>query len=373
MEIALHLIEPWLIKHQFARYNLAESGMVNQTVGELMDAVGVTPEMIRNVSLANSDTYGAPSLRARIAALYPGVSEDEILVTTGTSEALLLYFHVRQRAGGNIVVPVPAFQSLDELPHYLGYEVRRPRLEVAQGFRPDVEAWKKAVDENTVSLVLNTPQNPTGIVLRGDEVASIHRDAQAMGTEILADEHYRFVPYGNEELLPSIVRPKDGIAGVGSMIKCFGCVGLRIGWLIGPKPLIDACRNLKDYTTHTVCALTELLAEKTLENFRPLMSEYRGWVRSNVAAYTSFMETHAGHLGWVKPEGGLVCFPWLQDKGIDSGKYAQKLVEQTEVFVLPGETFGYPGHFRLGFGLKPADFQKALERWDDFIAKRGWL
>ncbi|HLL53918.1 MAG TPA: aminotransferase class I/II-fold pyridoxal phosphate-dependent enzyme [Myxococcaceae bacterium] len=373
MEISLHRIEPWLIKHQYARFNLAESGMVNQTVGQLMDAVGLTDAEMRAVSLANSDTHGMPALREAVAALYPGVSPDEILITTGTSEALLLYYHVRSRPGARAVVPIPAFQSLDELPRYLGYEVTPFRLERAIGFRPDVEALERAIDERTVTVVLNSPQNPTGIVFTPDEVRRTVARARAVGAEVLADEHYRFVPFGeHDELLPSIVSPNDGIVGVGSMIKCFGCVGLRIGWLIGPKALVEACRDLKDYTTHTVCGMNELLAARVLTNFRPLGRQYRGWVRQNVAEFSRFADRHASLLGWVRPEGGLVCFPWLRDAGLDSQRFAQRLVEQTEVFVLPGDTFGYPGHFRLGFGLEPKDFAAALDRWDGFLTGRRW-
>lgn len=372
MEIALHKIEPWLIRHQFARFNLAESGMVNQTVGELMDAVGMTDAELRAVSLANSDTRGMEALRVAVAELYPGISPDDILITTGTSEALLLYYQVRARANANVVVPVPAFQSLDELPRYLGYEVRTVGLRSGDRFRPRLDELLAAIDRNTTTVVLNTPQNPTGIVFTPDEVQQIAARARQMGAEVLADEHYRFMPFDGAELLPSIVRPADAIVGVGSMIKCFGCVGLRIGWLIGPQPLLDACRDLKDYTTHTVCALNELLATRALTGFRPLMKQYRGWVQHNVDAFGRFIDRHSEILGWVRPEAGLVCFPWFKDPTLDVQRFAERLVEKTEVVVLPGHTFGYPSHFRLGFGLKPEDFSTALERFDTFFREGSW-
>lgn len=372
MEIALHRIEPWLIRHQFTRFNLGESGMVNQTVGELMDAVGLTDKELRAVSLANSDTRGSLELREAVAAIYPGVKPEQILITTGTSEALLLYYLVRNRPGVNMVVPVPAFQSLDELPRYLQVDVRSPRLERSRGFRPDLEVIDKAIDKNTATLVINTPQNPTGIVFTDAELKHMIRRAQEVGAEVLADEHYRFVPFDDRELLPSIVQPSAGIAGVGSMIKCFGCVGLRIGWIIAPEPLVDACRDLKDYTTHTVCAMNELLAARVVQNFRPLMGKYRSWVKQNVATFEKVVARHPDVLGWVKPEAGLVSFPWLQDPKLSSETFSRRLVEKTDVFVLPGDTFGYPGHFRLGFGLTPDDFSAAMDRMDSFIQARGW-
>src|SRR5262245_36244593 len=108
MEIALHQIEPWLIKHQFAKYNLGESGVANQTVRELLLASGGSLEDLADVSLANSDTRGDAALRAAVAELYPGAGTNKVLVTTGTSEALWIYFQLRYRPGANVVVPVPA-------------------------------------------------------------------------------------------------------------------------------------------------------------------------------------------------------------------------------------------------------------------------
>lgn len=372
MEIALHEIEPWLIKYQFAPYNLAESGMVNQTVGELLSTAGGSLEELSKLSFANADTHGSRELREAIAAVYQGVDPDDLLVTTGTSEGLLLYYLVRQRPGANVVVPTPAFQSLPELPHYLGYELRTLPLRKEDGFRPDLAKLEKLVDDHTTTIVVNNPQNPTGILFTEAELAKIRAIAKKHGAEILADEHYRFVPYGKDELVPSIYRKGEGVVEVGSMIKCFGCVGLRVGWIIADKALIAACRNLKDYTTHTVSPVSDYLATVALRGWRKVMPRYRQWAVKNVAAFSDFMGRHSNLLGWTPPEAGLVSFPYLKDPSLTSSEFSLKLVEKTGVFVLPGETFGSPGHFRVGFGLEPAQFAKALELWSGFIETRGF-
>ncbi|MBJ6764367.1 aminotransferase class I/II-fold pyridoxal phosphate-dependent enzyme [Myxococcaceae bacterium JPH2] len=373
MEIALHEIEPWLIQYQFVRYNLAESGMVNQTVGQLLEATGGSPEELLRQSFDNADTRGSRALREAIAALYDGVEPDDVLVTTGTSEALFLYSHVRHRPGANVVVPTPAFQSLPEVPRYLGYEVRELPLKVEQGFRLDLGALERLVDANTRTVVMNNPQNPTGMRLTDAEISEVRRLASKVGAEVLADEHYRFVPLDDEaQLIPSLYTPDGGTVAIGSMIKCMGCVGLRVGWMIGPKSLLDACRDLKDYTTHTLCSMNDYVATQALRHWQPVMRLYRAWVKENVAAFTAFMARHADVLGWVPPQGGLVAFPYLRDASVASAHLSRRLVETREVFVLPGETFGRPGHFRVGFGLPPARFAEALARWSDFLSERAW-
>jgi aspartate/methionine/tyrosine aminotransferase len=373
MKIALHEIEPWLIQYQFARYNLAESGMANLTLGQLLEATGSPVSDLLKLSFDNTDTRGTLALRQAVAELYGGVDPESVLVTTGTSEGLFLYYQVRYTPGANVVVPTPAFQSLPEVPRYLGYEVRSLQLRPEQGFRLDLAELERLVDERTRIIVLNTPHNPTGMLPTAEEVAAVRRIAARVGAEVLADEHYRFVPYEGDHLLPSLYTPEGGVVAVGSMIKCLGCVGLRVGWLLGPRELLDGCRDLKDYTTHTLCSINDHLATQVLRNWRPLMKGFRQWVVQNVSRFGAFVKQHEELLGWVAPQAGIVAFPYLKDRSISTAHFCRRLVETQEVFVLPGETFEMPGHFRIGFGLPPDTFEAALERWSRFIEARGWM
>ena len=369
MKIPIHAMEPWLIAHQHVPYNLGESGVTDQTVGEILQNLDVHPSFLLSLSLENNDTRGSQPLREAIADIYPTATPETILATTGSSEALWLYFHIRYTPGDNVVCLVPAFQTLYTMPEYLGYEVRTLPLKRENGFRPDIEMIRQLVDDRTKTIILNNPHNPTGILLTEEEINQIIEIAEHIGAEILADEHYRFLPYEDTGLIPSLYGRSSSVVGTGSMIKCFGCVGLRVGWLIGPEELLESCRDLKDYTTHTICAINDFLATKLLQQWSTLIPQYKSWITQNIACFEACIKNHSEWIGWVRPEAGIVGFPFLRTKDVSSEHFVRQLVEHEGVFLLPGETFDCPGYFRICLGVEPNRFAEAMEKLDRHICR----
>jgi len=367
MKIVTHPIEPWLMQFKEARFDLASSGVANQTLQELLQFPDATFQPILDLSLSDSDTRGSIRLRQAIASLYKKVDPDSVLVTTGTSEALLLYFIARQSVGSNIVVPTPAFQNLEKVPEYIGYEVRRLSLERKDNYRINLQELSTLVDDETEAIVINNPNNPTGMLYNWEEINTIAGLAANHRAEILADEHYRFIPYGESNIIPSIYDCADNVVATGSMIKCFGCVGLRVGWLIGPKDLLEVCRDIKDYTTHTVSPINEYISAVVLENWEMHATRHKKVVIDNLAVCRRYFDSLRNYVNWIEPQAGIVCFPWFVDPNNNATDFAQSLFDISSVSVLPGESFGFPHHFRLGLGQKPRDFQSAMELLYQFI------
>lgn len=370
--MALHLMEPWLIENQYTKYNLGESGIEDRTLGEILELTKTTTEELLQCSFKNNDTYGSLELRKSIASFYENVSPEQVIVTTGVSEAAFIYYHLRYEPGANIIVPFPAFQTLYEVPRYLGYEVRLLELQAEEGFKINIEHLKSLIDSNTKVIVLNNPHNPTGATLTDAEIEEIMKLAEEYDIEILADEHYRFIPYGDEDLIPSLYGRSKNVVAMGSMIKCLACVGLRVGWVIADKELVDQIRDFKDYTTHTICSINDFLAYRLLLHWKEIGLEHKSWVLENVAEFRKLIHKHNSVIDWVEPEGGIVAFPFLKDKTITSQHFAEKLIASTEISVLPGEVFERPGYFRVGFGIHPDKFRSAMVLLSEFIETRGW-
>ncbi|MDF5724713.1 MAG: aminotransferase class I/II-fold pyridoxal phosphate-dependent enzyme [Rhizonema sp. PD37] len=372
MKIPQSLMEPWFLKYQSATYNLAESGVDGQSLNNLLNLANTNTTDLLQISLENNDTYGSLELRKSIALLYQNISCDEILVTHGTTEAIFIYFQIRYRPQANIVVFFPSFEVLYQVPKYLGYEVRFIKLLPENYFRPNLEELSKLVDDNTEVIVLNNPHNPTGIVYSQQEINTIIEIARKYNCEILADEHYRFMSYESQDIIPSLINQYSNTISLGSIGKCFGCIGLRVGWIVGSEELINDCRDFKDYTTHTVSSINDFIVQSILEKWQIIVPKYKAWILENLQEFRAFINQHNDLIDWIEPQAGIVAFPHFTDKAINSFDFCQKLVEKTGVMMLPGEAFEIPGHFRICFGVEPKKFTEALTLFSKFITYECW-
>lgn len=367
MKINSSLMEPWFLQYENLPYNLAESGVDGQTLDELLKLTNTSTEDLLQISLANNDTHGSLKLRKTIASFYENIDPEQILVTHGTTEAIFMYFHIRYQPKANVVIFAPGFEVLYQVPQYLGYEVRYLQLKPENNFRPDLDELSHLVDENTAVIILNNPHNPTGIIFNDTEIQTIINLAEKYNSEILADEHYRFVNYKNTDIIPSLINKSDKIVALGSTGKCFGCIGLRVGWIIGSPELINNCRDFKDYTTHTICAVNDFLAQVVLENWQKILPQYQQRIQHNLQQLRNLINQHQDLLDWIEPQGGIVAFPFFTDKSIKTEDFVHQLAQKTGVFVLPGEAFAIPGHLRICLGVEPNTFSQALKLLSEFI------
>ena len=367
MKIEPSLMEIWLEEYEKSPYNLSGSGVTNFSLAELIELTGCEKELYK-LSLKYNETYGSLGLREAIAKVYEQVNPEDILVTIGTTEAVLIYFHVRYEAGANVVIPVPDFPLFHEVPEYLGYEVRYLHLRKEEQFRPNLAELAKLVDDNTKTIVLNSPHNPTGVLYSLEEIEGFIELAEKYNAEILVDEHYRFLPHRQDmDLIPSLFGVSPRVVTLGSIGKCFGCIGLRIGWLIGSQEILKACHDFKERTTYTVSSLNDLLVKAALLNWQKILPRYRGWVVENSTQLRELILQNHDLIDWIEPEAGTIAFPFLKDKAIKSQDFARKLVEETGVFLLPGEVFNMPSHFRIALGVEPDRFKKAMKEFERYL------
>ncbi len=375
MKITRFDMEDWLIEHVSADFNLGESGCQDYSLSELFALCRTDLAELGSLTLGNNDTRGSLALREEIRRCYDTVSVSEVLAANGSSEAIFAFVNEVLEPGDEVVVHFPAFQCLYEVPRAIGCELRFLRLDECEGYRLDVDKLDDLVTERTQLIIINNPHNPFGWTLSVDELARIGEIARRANAYLLFDEHYRYLPLTDGvELISSgydvCKELHDKTYATGSMIKCLGIVGIRIGWLLGESSVLDRCRDYKDYLTHTIPSVTDYIATLSLRHRDTIIVEKKKDILPNLALLDEVMARHRQLFDYVRPTGGVVCFPRLR-ADVDTRRFCQDLVEQHRVALLPGFAFGMDHHVRLNFGIDRQRFAEAMGRLEQHIRSIG--
>lgn len=360
-------MESWLSGHRFSEViNLAESGVRDLRLRDLLALIGAPDDPFGDLVMEDMPTQGSLDLREAIAGAYRTIPPERILVTTGTGEALFILFNTLLDPGDRAVVSFPAFQALYEIPRAVGAQVVFYEHRIEESYRFDAERFASLVTPGTRLVVLNTPHNPTGAECDAESLARIVEKTRSVGATLLFDEHYRFLPHDDRPIIPSGADLGEDLVATGSVTKCFGAMGLRIGWIVAPPPLIAACRQMRDYLSHTLSPISERLTTLALTGRDALLARNRRLLRENKAALGDFMARHAGVFDYVPPSAGVVCYPGVRSD-LPSETLARRLIETCGVFCLPAQSFDQENRLRIGLGPEPARFREALHRMEDFF------
>ncbi|HMF58043.1 MAG TPA: aminotransferase class I/II-fold pyridoxal phosphate-dependent enzyme, partial [Pyrinomonadaceae bacterium] len=267
----------------------------------------------------------------------------------------------------NVILPFPLFPPTSVVANLLGLETRFYQLRRENDFGADLDEIKKLTDDRTKLLLVNTPHNPTGATLSNEELRELHDFAAERGIQFVCDEVYHPIYHGRET---------DSAAGLphatvlGSFSKSLSLSGLRIGWIIERnqsrlRQYVDA----RGYFTISNPPLAEKIAVIALKHRETIFARTRKVVAANLNLLDQFFAEHTEDLGWVRPRGGMMAFPWLRDES-DARKFCRLLAERG-VLLAPGDCFRMPEHFRLGFGVMEEGFAQGLERFADFLKDRA--
>ena len=362
MELPAFLLDQWISRKHTSNppieFDLASSTGPVWTLRELLALDGdATLESLLDLRVSYISAAGTPELRTAIAKL-SGVEMEHVQVVTGAEEALLILFFVAARQGANIVLPSPGFPANAALAQSLGIETRFYRLRAENGFAIDADEIRTLVDHHTQLVLVNTPHNPTGYVPSAEELEALCDFCVERGVQFVSDEVYHPIYHG--PAAKSAARlPHATVLGDFSKALCLS--GLRLGWIIER----DARRrarflNARNYFTICSTAISERLAVLALAHSDAIYARARRAASENLALLDGLMVEHSDILRWHRPRGGMTAFPWIE--GVrDTREFCEALLKRG-VMIAPGDCFGMPSHFRLGFAAAGPQFALALER-----------
>ena len=306
-------------------------------------------------------TAGDPSFRADVGARH-GRGAEGTLFTCGTQEANLLAFLAL--AERHAVVVTPTYGSLTALPGALA-DVTEVPLE-RPGWTLDVDAVAEAVRPETDLVVVNNPNNPTGRYHDAATMRAVYEVCADAGAHLLCDEVYR--PLAGDPDPPAASLGRYGVS-TGGVSKAYGLAGLRFGWLCGSAAVVAAAENWKDYTTISPPRFGQHVARQALDRREELLAEHRELAAEHRAVVESFLAERG--LAWSDPDCGVNAFVEVPDGFAGGRSFCRSLHEEESVVLAPGEAFGHPDRFRIGFGLPRAELDEGLSRLDAFLERHG--
>ena len=367
MELPPFLLDRWIEQKDSAdppiEYDLASSTGPVWTLRELLALSGGNElDALLDTPVSYTSAAGTRALRTAIAAL-EGVEPDDVQVVTGASEALLILFFLAAEPGANVVLPNPGFPANTALAESLGLAIRYYTLRAENQFRVDLDEIRQLIDRDTRLLLTNSPHNPTGAVMSDGEIESLHDFCAERGIRFVSDQVYHPIYHGRP--MRSAARLAHATV-VSDFSKALCLSGLRIGWMIDHDPLRrERYHNARNYFTITANVFGERLAALALEHSKTIYGRAGSVAQRNLALLDDLFAQYEGFIKWVRPGGGMTAFPSLAER-TDTRAFCQRLARRG-VLMVPGDCFGQPSHFRLGFAASGDSFPLALERFAEFL------
>jgi aminotransferase len=323
-----------------------------------------------------TSNLGLPELREEIASYEKrkiGVSyspADEILVTVGVSEAVDLALRALIEPGDEVLVPEPSYVSYapgtklvygKPVP-LLTYDADEYRL------RPDI--LEKAITPRSKVLILPFPNNPTGGIMKAEDLQALVQIIIKNDLIVLSDEIYAELTYDGEHVsIASFPGMKDRTVVFNGFSKAFAMTGWRIGYACGHPDIINAMNKIHQYTI--MCA--PIMAQKAaIEALRHGEGEMRKMVENyNYRRKLMLNGFRQVGLSCFEPRGAFYCFPSIKSSGMNSEDFCEKLLKEEKVAVVPGNAFGNcgEGYIRCCYAASVANIEEAIERMGGFLAR----
>ena len=294
----------------------------------------------------------------------------EILVTVGGSEAIDLCIRSLVNPGDEVLIPEPSFVCYKPCAVLAGGVPIPIVTKNEDKFKLTKQALLDAITPKTKLLVLPYPNNPTGGVMTKadlEEIASVLREKNIF---VLSDEIYGELTYGMEHTsIASLPGMRERTVVVNGFSKSYAMTGWRLGWAAAPKEIMEQMMKIHQYAIMCAPTASQYAAVEAVKNgdddIARMREEYNYRRRVIVDGFNTM------GLSCFEPEGAYV-FPSVQSLGLSSNDFAETLLRQEKVAVVPGTAFGDSGEgfIRCSYAYSIANITEALERIDRFVNER---
>ncbi len=326
-----------------------------------------------HLELGYARTGGHPKLLTEIARHYGApITEECVLTFPGAQAGIFSTLISLLDENDHAVVVSPCYPSLENVPAAL-CETTRVRLRYERQWRLDLDEIRDNLRPNTRVIILNSPNAPTGSLIRARTQAQLVEIARERGAWIFSDEVYRLLELDVADRLPPVATLYEKGISLGVMSKPFGLGGLQIGWIACQRrEILEATAQLQQYMAVCNAAPSELHAITAFRNAETIISRQRRICLDNMVLLDRFFEEYANLFEWVRPRSGCVGFPRLKSE-VSVDDFAQQLADGPGVLVMPASVYDFAGNFfRIGFAH--TTMPRSLERFEEFVDanRKSW-
>ncbi len=356
-------------------------GVISLGVGE---PDFVTPWRIREAAIYSlekgytmyTSNYGLPELRRELAKYlesHYGLDYDpdtQLLITAGVSEAFDLALRAIVNQGDEVIMPDPCYVAY--LPCTLlagGVPILVPTSE-ANNFEIKASDIESRITERTKAILIGYPANPTGAVMPGEELNRISEIARRYNLLVISDEIYGRLVYSIEHTcFASLPNAKEHTILLGGFSKAYAMTGWRVGYAAAEPEIIEAMLKVHQYTMLCAPIMGQIAAIEALKageaDVIRMVKEYDRRRRVIVKGLNDI------GLACFEPKGAFYAFPSIKATGITSEEFAEKLLMEEKVAVVPGSVFGRcgEGYVRCCYATSLADIEEALRRMGRFVER----
>ena len=315
-------------------------------------------------------TDGIPSLKKAVIRYteenYNRVpAPEQVIVSGGAKQALYNLLYALLNPQDEVIVIAPYWVSYPEMIRMV-YGVPVIVTPEDGGFYPRLQEIEKCVSSYTKAIIVNSPNNPSGVMYPEPFIADIVQFCEKKGIYLIMDDIYHKLVFDGKEPIPAYkFTTKDiettKVITINGISKLYGMTGFRIGWVVGSRELVGVMTNIQAQTTSCSSLVLQAAAEGALTGVQSPVEALRMTLENNRNVMMQELQSFNG-VKTVKPDGTYYCLPDFSAYNKNSVELCKFLLKKALVVTVPGKEFGMEGHLRLSYATTIKDIKQGVER-----------
>jgi len=342
--------EPDLAPPEFIRESLNQAFNLGKTkYGATTGEISLKNEICQKLKKDNGLSY----------------KPENVAVTNGCKQALYNIFQCILNEGDEVIVYSPYWVSYQAQIELAGGKIKIVKTD--KNFEPDLEKTRKAINNKTRAVIINSPNNPTGAVYFREKLQALAKLFIKKDIYVITDDVYEKLVYGEKfyTIAQFMKKKKNKVIVVNGLSKSHALTGLRVGYIVASSDIINLVNKIQSHQTGNVCILAQAATEDALKygnDFIKKMAKVFEKRRDLVEKILS----QNNKISFIKSDGAFYFFINISKIDQDSSRFCNKLLKDKKVAVVPGVAFGLDGYVRISFASSEKDLREGLEKFNEF-------